>query len=112
MTKRTGGDHLAELMPKVGNGFASRAFWPGFFGDEAMAHADARALRRERAPQSQPPVAATRELDDSDIPAFSQDDFDYPPTLYPGRELFTFSLFVLMIVALVVWGGWKLISLI
>jgi hypothetical protein len=76
-----------------------------------MAHADARALRRERPSQSQS-AGATRELDgDSDIPAFSQDDFDYPPTLYPGRELFTFSLFVLMIVAVVVWGGWKLISL-
>jgi hypothetical protein len=113
MTKRTGGDHLAELVPKVGNHFASRAYWPGFFGDEAMAHADAGALRRERAPQSQPPAGATRELDgDSDVPTFSENDFDFPPTLYPGRELFTFSLFVLMIVTLVVWGGWKLISLI
>jgi hypothetical protein len=111
MTKRTGGYHLAELMPKVGNHFASRAFWPGFFGDQAMVHADAHALRRERAPQSQSPAGAARELEDSDVPAFSQDDFDYPPTLYPGRELFTFSLFVLMIVTLVVWGGWKLISL-
>jgi len=76
-----------------------------------MAHADAGALPRERAPQSQPPASATRELDDSDVPAFSESDFDYPPTLYPGRELFTFSLFVLMILTLVVWGGWKLISL-
>ena len=75
-----------------------------------MAHAN--ALRRERASQSQPPAGAARELDDdSDVPAFSQDDFDFPPTLYPGRELLTFSLFVLIIVALVVWGGWKLISL-
>ena len=77
-----------------------------------MANADAPALRRERAPQPQPPVGAARELDDDfDLPAFSENDFDYPPTLYPGRELFTFSLFVLMILALVVWGGWKLISL-
>lgn len=76
-----------------------------------MAHANAGALRRETAPQSQPPVGAARELDDSDVPAFSDNDFDFPPTLYPGRELFTFTLFVLMIVALVVWGGWKLISL-
>jgi len=77
-----------------------------------MAHADAGALRRERALQSQFPAGAARELDhDSDIPAFSDNDFDYPPTLHPGRELFTFSLFVLMIIALVVWGGWKLISL-
>ncbi len=77
-----------------------------------MAHADARALRRERAPQSQPAVGATREFDDSsDVPAFSENDFDFPPTLHPGRELFTFSLFVLIVVALGIWGGWKLISL-
>ena len=43
---------------------------------------------------------------------FSDDDFDFPPTAHPGRELFTFSLFVLMVVALVVWGGWKLITLV
>jgi len=41
----------------------------------------------------------------------SDDPFDYPPTAYPGRELFTFSLFVLAIVTFTVWGGWKLISL-
>jgi hypothetical protein len=40
------------------------------------------------------------------------DGFDFPPTAHPGRELFTFSLFVLLIVTFVVWGGWKLISLI
>jgi hypothetical protein len=77
-----------------------------------MAHADARALRREAAPQPQSPAGTARELDDdSDVPAFSEGDFDFPPTLYPGRELITFSLFVLMVVTLVVWGGWKLISL-
>jgi len=76
-----------------------------------MAHANAGALRREAASQSQAPAGAAREFDDSDVPAFSDNDFDFPPTLYPGRELFTFSLFVLIIVALVVWGGWKLISL-
>jgi hypothetical protein len=37
---------------------------------------------------------------------------DFPPTAHPGRELFTFSLFVLLIITAVVWGGWKLISLI
>jgi hypothetical protein len=40
------------------------------------------------------------------------DGFDFPPTAHPGRELFTFSLFVLLIITAVVWGGWKLISLI
>jgi hypothetical protein len=39
------------------------------------------------------------------------DGFDFPPTDHPGRELFTASLFVLLVLALLVWGGWKLISL-
>jgi hypothetical protein len=73
-----------------------------------MAHTDTRALRAEIASQraetgSQSSVRAERESDD---------DFDFPPTAHPGRELFTASLFVLLIMALVVWGGWKLISLI
>jgi hypothetical protein len=42
----------------------------------------------------------------------SDDGFDFPPTAHPGRELFTASLFILLIMALLVWGGWKLISLI
>ena len=40
------------------------------------------------------------------------DGFDFPPTAHPGRELFTFSLFVLLIMTAVVWGGWKVISFI
>ena len=40
------------------------------------------------------------------------DGLDFPPTAHPGRELFTFSLFALLIITFVVWGGWKLISLI
>jgi len=43
---------------------------------------------------------------------FSDDDVDFPPTAHPGRELFTFSLFVLLVIALAIWGGWKLISLV
>jgi hypothetical protein len=39
----------------------------------------------------------------------SDDGFDFPPTAHPGRELFTASLVVLLIMALVIWGGWKLI---
>jgi hypothetical protein len=68
---------------------------------ERMAHAGTRALRAERASQSS--VAAARESDDG---------FDFPPTAYPGRELFTFSLFILLLITLLAWGGWKLISLI
>jgi hypothetical protein len=64
-----------------------------------MAHTDTRALRPERASQS------------SVDPACEPDDgFDFPPTAHPGRELLTASLFVLLIIALLVWGGWKLIS--
>ena len=66
-----------------------------------MALSDARALRAQRASQSS--VGAARESDDG---------FDFPPTAHPGRELVTASLFVLLIMALLVWGGWKLISLI
>ena len=36
----------------------------------------------------------------------------FPPTAHPGRELFTFSLFALLIFTAVVWGGSKLIWLI
>jgi hypothetical protein len=39
----------------------------------------------------------------------SDDGFDFPPTAHPGRELFTASFFVLLIMSLVIWGGWKLI---
>ena len=72
----------------------------GFSVEERMAHVETRALRAERT--SQFSTDAARESDDG---------FDYPPTAYPGRELFTASLFVLLIMALAVWGGWKLISL-
>jgi hypothetical protein len=71
--------------------------WPG----ERMAHTGTRAVGAERASQSS--VGAARESDDG---------FDFPPTAHPGRELFTASLFVLLIMALLVWGGWKLTSLV
>ena len=40
------------------------------------------------------------------------DGFEFPPTAPPGRELFTASLFFLLVLAIPAWGGWKLISLI
>jgi hypothetical protein len=43
---------------------------------------------------------------------FFAHDFDFPPTKHPVRELITFILLVLLITALEIWGGWKLISLI
>ena len=72
----------------------------GEAGGEPVAHTKTSALHAEGASQS--PVEAAHEDDDG---------YDFPPTAHPLRELFTASLFVLLIVALLVWGGWKLISL-
>ena len=71
-----------------------------------MAHAETGALRAEIASQSSADAAreyAAREYDDG---------FEFPPAAHPGRELFTFSVFALLMMALVGWGGWKLVSLI
>ena len=57
-----------------------------------VAHIETPALRAERASQSS--VNAARESDDG---------FDFPPTAHPGRELFTASLFVLLIISFLVW---------
>ena len=38
------------------------------------------------------------------------DGFDFPPTLHPVRELATFSIFVSGVIALLVWGGSKLLQ--
>ena len=42
----------------------------------------------------------------------SDDGFDFPPTLHPVRELVTFSIFVAGVIALLVWGGSKLLQVI
>jgi hypothetical protein len=76
-----------------------------------MAHI---AFRVGRAPQSSVDAARDSEIareSESNL-HFSDDDYDFPPTAHPGRELFTFTLFVLLLISLAVWGGWKLISLI
>jgi hypothetical protein len=71
-----------------------------------MAHTVTNVSRVERVSHTsrveEVSTGATSELDDG---------FDFPPTAHPGRELFTFTLFVLLILTAVVWGGWKLISL-
>lgn len=41
-----------------------------------------------------------------------EDDYDFPPTAHPGRELFTGIFFVLLFLAFLAWGVWKLISII
>ena len=38
------------------------------------------------------------------------DGFDFPPSNYPIRELVTFSIFVSGVIALLVWGGSKLLQ--
>jgi hypothetical protein len=40
----------------------------------------------------------------------SDDGFDFPPTLHPGRELLTSSIFALGVIALLVWGGSQLLQ--
>jgi hypothetical protein len=40
----------------------------------------------------------------------SDDGLDFPPTAHPFRELVTFSIFLSGLVALIVWGGSKLIG--
>lgn len=67
-------------------------------GTQLVEFSDALRWDRQNASPS-----AVREFDDG---------FDFPPTAHPRRELCTASLFVLAIMTFVVWGGWKLISLI
>jgi len=50
-------------------------------------------------------------LECNDSSCFTDEDFDFVSTAHPRRELFTFSLFLLAIITFVVWGGWRLISL-
>lgn len=67
---------------------------------ERMDHVITNTSRAVRS--SQPSTVVARKYDDS---------LDFPPPAHPGRELFTASLFVLVITTFVVWGGWRLISL-
>jgi hypothetical protein len=68
-----------------------------------MAHMDVRAWRDSE---------LSRSLESDQGLNFSDDGFDFPPTAYPFREFVTMSIFVLAVIALTVWGGWKLISLV
>ena len=38
------------------------------------------------------------------------DGFDFPPTAHPVGEFVTASIFVLAVIVLMVWAGWKLLS--
>jgi hypothetical protein len=71
-----------------------------------MAQMATRARSAERASRTSGVESAS-----TDATRESDDGFDFPPTAHPARELFTFSLFILLIITLLAWGGWKLISL-
>jgi hypothetical protein len=66
-----------------------------------MAYADASAQRAQGVSQS---VGVGSEAAETK----TDDGFDFPPALHPGRELFTASLFFLLTISLLVWGCWKL----
>jgi hypothetical protein len=89
-----------KISKNAGN-TAMEARGNGYLADEPTARMGALALRDGPASQSSPDAA--REPDDG---------FDFPPIAYSGRELFTGSLFVLLIRAIAVWGSWKLMSLV
>jgi hypothetical protein len=74
-----------------------------------MAHTATSTSRFERASH----ISSVERVSQSSTRAAGEydDGFDFPPTAYSGREMFTFSLFVLLIITAVIWGGWKLISL-
>jgi hypothetical protein len=69
-----------------------------------MAYTDASAPRAENVSQS---VGAGSEAAETR----TDDGFDFPPALHPGREVFTASLFVLLTISFLVWCGGKLISI-
>lgn len=77
-----------------------------YLADERTAHAWTQGLCAEMTPQFSGGARESRG-------GFyvSGDDFDFPPTAHPGRELSTASLFVLVILTFVVWGGLNLILL-
>ncbi len=71
-----------------------------------MANTDVRALDQSLI-LSQSTIATSVENGDS-VNA-SDDGFDFPPTAHPIRELITFSIFMSGIVALIIWGGYKIL---
>ena len=77
-----------------------------YLTDERMVHMRTPRLYGEAGSQSS---GAEHECNDSS--RFADEDFDFAPTVYPGRELFAFGLFVLVIITFVVWGSWCLLSL-
>ena len=96
-----------NVLRKVGDAVMKES-GRGHLADEPAALMVTSALCAEIASQSS--VGAVRESEDS-FTNFD-DEFDYPSTAYPARELFTFGLFVLAIITFTVWAGLNLISLV
>jgi hypothetical protein len=71
-----------------------------------MANVDVRAWRNSKT-LSQSPRSTALESDNAFN--FSNDDFDFPPTVHPVREFVTASIFVLAVIVLIVWGASKLL---
>ena len=57
-----------------------------------------------------PRSPASMVLDSDDARNYSDDDVDFPPTAHPVGEFVTASIFVLAVIVLMVWAGWKLLS--
>ena len=71
-----------------------------------MANTDVRAWGDS---QILPQYPTNTSVDHADSVNVSDDGFDFPPTAHPFRELITFSIFVTGIVALLIWGGSKIL---
>jgi hypothetical protein len=80
-------------------------------GRDNMANMDVGAWgRSEVLSQSHSSAAIESDGTHSSYNASYDDGFDFPPTHHPVRELVTFSMFVSGVIALLVWGGWKLLQ--
>ena len=89
---------------------SSSGGFTGIVPEATQAHTMMSTSRVEGVSQS---AGVERSSQSSAEPARELDDgFDFPPAAHPGRELFTSCFFVQLIMAFVIWGGWKLISLI
>jgi hypothetical protein len=76
-----------------------------------MANMDVGAWgRSEVLSQSHSSAAIESDGTHSSYDASYDDGFDFPPTVHPVRERVTFSMFVTGVIALLIWGGSKLLQ--
>jgi hypothetical protein len=80
-------------------------------GRDNMANLDVGAWGRSKV-LSQSHLSAAIESDGthSSYDASYDDGCDFPPTVHPVRERVTFSMFVTGVIALLIWGGSKLLQ--